>query len=395
MSKIIERIVKSIGSPSENDLWLKEDGQDLSLNAYDNGEWKLVVGGGGGGGDATDAIKYTEQTLTEEQQMQARKNQGLYYKEGETVSSLIWDGVPSEDDIHIYEESLGLDYYLHKVSSVAIPPSQMLGATVSWVYQGVEQSSTITQGTVNAFESEAAQGYYNDPSVGFTVVLDDSIEDPSIGATVPRGVWFASVSAGGLSMFAKSIVLAEPYTEETIHYIDPKYIKDMYYSEETPAGVITWDGNTEGKESIDLGGMLAYKVANSPKDIPQDAWLGFTSTEQLETTPFAQIVDFGQMMPGVEGNLLVGETGDGFGVLVADQFSMYAEDTTIEADGIYFTLNVRSFSYDAYCEIIHQVPAKYIPITKTLDSESSDDQIPSAKAVYDIIGNVETLLAAL
>lgn len=47
-------------------------------------EWKEVATGGGGG-DVTDAIKYTEQTLTEEQQMQARKNLDLYRSEIETT----------------------------------------------------------------------------------------------------------------------------------------------------------------------------------------------------------------------------------------------------------------------------------------------------------------------
>lgn len=236
MSKIIERIVKSIGSPSENDLWLKKDGQELSLNAYDNGEWKLVAGGGGGGGDATDAIKYTEQTLTEDQQMQARKNQGLYYKEGETVSSLIWDGVPSEDDIHVYIEDYGIDYYLHKASSVAIPPSQMLGATVSWMAGTVEQSATITQGMVDTYESQAVSGAYNDGGAGFTVVLADSIEDPTLGVTVTRGVWFIGGGVGNSSFFTKSIVLAEPYTEETIHQIPSEYIPDLTIYAEVAAG---------------------------------------------------------------------------------------------------------------------------------------------------------------
>ena len=56
--------------------------------------------GGGGGGDATDAVKYTEQTLTESQQMQARKNQGLYYEEEGLVDKTItFDGdtPPSSD----------------------------------------------------------------------------------------------------------------------------------------------------------------------------------------------------------------------------------------------------------------------------------------------------------
>lgn len=155
----------------------------------------------------------------------------------------------------------------------------------------------------------------------------------------------------------------------------------LYYEEEeTLAGVISWDGNTEGKESIDLGGILAYKVANFPKDIPQDAWLGYTSTEELETTPFTQIVDYGQTMPGAEGKMLLGAISGGGVVIVADQFSMDADGTTIEADGIYFTLNARSFSYDAYDGEVHQIPAKYIP---NVGAPAVKMEVPSmGNAVY-------------
>lgn len=167
----------------------------------------------------------------------------------------------------------------------------------------------------------------------------------------------------------------------------------LYYSEGTPAGTITWDGNTEGLESIDLGGLLAYKVANSPKDIPQDAFIGCTTTEQLETTPFAQIVEYGQMVSFVEGKLLIGVIGDGFGVLVADQFSVTAEGTTLEADGIYFTTNVRSFSYASYDSEIHHIEPKYIKDMYYEESgigektvESIADTYPAAAFYYDYIG---------
>lgn len=97
MTKIIERVVKSPGVPNENDLWLKKkaDGS-LSLNVHDNGEWKEIAGGGGG--SAAGAVSYNEQELTEEQQMQARKNQDLYYSElipGQTIS---WDGTITDRD---------------------------------------------------------------------------------------------------------------------------------------------------------------------------------------------------------------------------------------------------------------------------------------------------------
>ena len=54
MKKVIERIVKSPGSPDTNDMWLDDN---LNLKVYDKEEWKSIAGGSssgsgeGGGGD--------------------------------------------------------------------------------------------------------------------------------------------------------------------------------------------------------------------------------------------------------------------------------------------------------------------------------------------------------
>lgn len=76
--------------------------------------------------------------------------------------------------------------------------------------------------------------------------------------------------------------------------------------------------------------------------------------------------------------------------------------------GDYYTLNseigdyalisqyaMYGMKYDYDGETIHTVEPKYLPLTKTLTSESTDEEVPSAKTVYDIVGDVETLLAAL
>lgn len=48
MKKIIERIVKSPGSPGTNDLWLTNNNE---LKVYDNEEWKTIAGGSDSGDD--------------------------------------------------------------------------------------------------------------------------------------------------------------------------------------------------------------------------------------------------------------------------------------------------------------------------------------------------------
>lgn len=46
IKKIINRIVRSSGSPDKNDLWLDDN---LNLKVHENEEWKTIAGEGGGG----------------------------------------------------------------------------------------------------------------------------------------------------------------------------------------------------------------------------------------------------------------------------------------------------------------------------------------------------------
>lgn len=47
--KILERTVKSGGSPNTNDLWIDDNNQDLQLKVFHNGEWRPLSGGSGSG----------------------------------------------------------------------------------------------------------------------------------------------------------------------------------------------------------------------------------------------------------------------------------------------------------------------------------------------------------
>ena len=85
--KIIERVVKSAGSPGDNDLWLKEEGDNLSLKAHHNGSWKTVAGGGGGGGGATrHMVVYGE------------------FQQGESQGSVMF--VPNDDEQPTFAEAV-------------------------------------------------------------------------------------------------------------------------------------------------------------------------------------------------------------------------------------------------------------------------------------------------
>ena len=72
--KILERIVARLSAPHETDIWLDISQDPAVMKYYDGGEWKPIAGGGGSA--PTDVLKYTEQSLTDEQKAQARENIG-------------------------------------------------------------------------------------------------------------------------------------------------------------------------------------------------------------------------------------------------------------------------------------------------------------------------------
>jgi len=133
--KRINKAVVNPGAPADgNVFWVDTSNPDKPiLKIHDSNGWIAV--GGEGGGSTEGAVSYNEQELTDEEKMQARKNQGLYYKEetegiiekntevlydfrsgffdtlGESVSDEVWnsaytlgglvkvsDDTPSEDD---------------------------------------------------------------------------------------------------------------------------------------------------------------------------------------------------------------------------------------------------------------------------------------------------------
>lgn len=162
-------------------------------------------GGGGGGGDATDAIKYTEQTLNESQQMQARKNQGLYYSEGGGDVALTWDG----DTTGLESVDIGDGVVLYKVSDDAPQKESVksLGMTVG----GVEQIINIPQQSIITIEG----GY----GLGDAYIIVATESEASLESyTFTKGIWFVKGTTGNyVSKFTYGAT-------ETVHQIPAKYI---------------------------------------------------------------------------------------------------------------------------------------------------------------------------
>ena len=189
--------------------------------------------GGGGGGDATDAVKYTEQTLTESQQMQARKNQGLYYEEEGLVDKTItFDGdTPPSSDWKdtafgiVNMDSPTSDLYI-KVSD-EVPPIDNWGEILN--LNGQPKTEEFIEG--NNYYLIGTDAYYPD----VIVVENDNTTVDNIGVAPKRGIYVGYIVSTNRSMDRTNWELQSPYvssisyegTTTTVHQIPAKYIPDM------------------------------------------------------------------------------------------------------------------------------------------------------------------------
>lgn len=147
---------------------------------------------GGGGGGTADAVQYIPQELTESQQMQARKNQGLYYEEtseGEQTyirgdnyaGGKISDNTPAQSDI---------------ISLDSTPASELYFTTI-------EHGYTIATSANPQRDQEVVTVYTED------------FEGTSKGIYFPEVLIFAGTWVDELHWYG---------TNTTVHQIPSKYI---------------------------------------------------------------------------------------------------------------------------------------------------------------------------
>lgn len=161
---------------------------------------KVLCGGGGGG--ATNAVKYTEQTLTEEQQMQARKNLGLYYEHGESVV-IEWDGGTTG---RATIDAGGMLFY--KVSDNVLSASDFACATMTTSDGG---SSKIPP----EYILELADGFVL--AGNFILSARAGVYDIGISITVPEDGVYSAMEEG---MYVTRLEIVH----ETVSKIDKKFI---------------------------------------------------------------------------------------------------------------------------------------------------------------------------
>lgn len=210
----------------------------------------------GGGGGSSDAVQYIPQELTEAQQMQARKNQGLYYEE-DTFGYLL------EPTDVVVDEEYGESY----ISAV---PNIVSGETYILVRDGVE------------YEVTAGLFYGVYPYVGFDPSQEDFPESDI-------KVCIIVADSEGITMVMESEPGTHTYAiKGTTHItsaIDKKYVMpafEDYMTLLTPRDeiIFNWDGNIAeaeiaGWHEIRDGSHTGYvKLAG---DFPEDEeWIRAT-----------------------------------------------------------------------------------------------------------------------
>lgn len=241
-------------------------------------------GNGGGGGGSSDAVKYTEQTLTEAQQMQARKNLDLYWGEIEDIGDVTFT---ASYDWSAGYKTLNLD--TQEYLDGCVTQTEISG---EWSYPTMEQI------VGSHYISSGSSGWGQHQSAG------------------PQGT----------------------QVEITSQMVFPLRSDN-----------------------------LVYGIGSSINDIYIVVVLPQASTNTF--TLYGYTVTVGNW----------GETG---------RVAFYSD-----SDGTAHFVD--ELVYHLVDAEINLVPSKYLPITTSLSASSTNNEVPGAKAVYDTIGNIETLLSAL
>ena len=220
----------------------------------------------GGGGTTEGAISYEPQELTEAQQMQSRKNQGLYYKgrgQGEVVYT--WDG----DTEGLESVSMGEGATLFKVTEdiSEIPSDGITSISFGPLDMTVPSENIVVDTTVDGAISYIVSGQF--PVVVFA---DKAVEVSYAGGAVTvgltRGLWLLSLDMNGVTYYTDEI----KYIGETdvYHKIPSEYVNTSLFVDinATNSSSISVDKTfNEIKNAILSGIPVVSKCLNHDGDI--------------------------------------------------------------------------------------------------------------------------------
>lgn len=183
------------------------------------------------------------------------KNRPGGYEEGFEIT---WDG---DTTGRVSATAEGMPYVWYKVSDKILTADQIIGGQITTVQNGELTQHVIANESLCEYEF----GITIDTSViiskksGVYAMYDSKISIPE------TGVYFLSVSVGGNSMSVSS------FSNLIVHPFDDKYIPDTIarkneiYTNYSHTMSISWDGNTDGKDTFVWNAFNYYKISD---DVP-------------------------------------------------------------------------------------------------------------------------------
>lgn len=260
---------------------------------------------------------------------------------------------------------VGDTQYLVKMSDQILSVADLVGATVVFhdITEDTDEELVLTEEMVMDASSEGIPGILVSDGLVFCVQSDFSMD----GLTLTAGVHFMYIVNGG---YVKSLSCVDATTEK-IHKLDGKYLPDGLPYSETEVLEPTFDGNINGREVYNLGGMGFVKV--SEQSLTTDDLVNATIVGNLGGE-IQELTITSDMIAAINGVAYV-QYGDAMLVLYVSP----ENDTLDMTPGVYF-LNVpgEGYAMSLSCltepivkETIHKIDPKFLP--STLPDVTTDD----------------------
>lgn len=181
-------------------------------------------GSGSGGGGTPNAVQYTAQELTEEQQMQARANLGLYRKEGTPIDPYFDNDLTGREVL-----PMSATVNLVKITDYVLTEEECVGAEMTVVHGANTTEGTVTNGVADSSETFGIPCFVVWPDVA----VGSLAGSPTVAVVKEAGVVQGlSVSAG--TYYLSALEDGEPlYTSyfsalvgkgESIHKIPQEFL---------------------------------------------------------------------------------------------------------------------------------------------------------------------------
>lgn len=251
------------------------------------------------------------------------KNRPGGYEEGFEIT---WDG-GTTGRVSITVEGVSGAWY--KVSDKILTPDQFIGGTMTMIQNGVSEQTVVTGD--NIMEQEF--GYM----ISFPIIIAAETGDfNALGSNIhipEPGVYFANVIVDGKSTSVSSL------SKIITHPFDDKYIpntiarKDEIYTNGNHTMSITWDGNTDGKDTFVRNDWHYYKMSDAAPEFKHIH--SVSTTHSSDNTKNTELYE-GENCYQAGSGIVV--TKAGACKLAADEGGIM-ESFTAPSAGIYFWTN--------------------------------------------------------